>query len=63
MFEDKKNRRTFKNGERKMSPDDLIIELHLVLLKALARLKKHGETMPEANNLLDKVEQYIYESD
>ena len=46
-----------------MSPDDLIIELHLVLLKALARLKKHGETMPEANNLLDKVDQYIYESD
>lgn len=46
-----------------MYQDDLIIELHLVLLKALERLKKHGETMPEANNLLDKVEQYIYESD
>lgn len=46
-----------------MSEDDLIIELHLVLLKALERLKKHGEMMPEANNLLDKVEQYIYESD
>jgi len=63
MFEDKKNRRTFKNGVCEMSPDDLIIELHLVLLKAISKLKKHGETMPEANNLLDKVEQYIYESD
>jgi hypothetical protein len=63
MFGDKKNRRTFKNGVCEMSEDDLIIELHLVLLKALERLKKHGEMMPEANNLLDKVEQYIYESD